>query len=257
MTVGNSLCRPFVPRQAAAEAAISPLLGRAPARLGLDGVELTVTFSASGLDTVRSMARGETLARLEWTLNGVASEVLLPAAIVTDLIAPLEETLDGALDWGTAPMLLELLLAPCLDQAETLLGQTFRLCKLEPNWESEAAGPRVGVMVRGSLAGTPFAAWLHMAPNALDAVMQLARLLPTGPQQVRDPPIAVAARVGLARLTAGALASVQVGDAIVVEDGPLQRDKAVIVVGESRVITARRRAAWSRSKECRRREPSG
>lgn len=230
--------RPFAPRQAVAEAAVSPLLGRAPARFLLDDVAVTASFVAGGLDAVRNTGRGEVLASLEWTLDGVVSELLLPASVVTGLIAPLEEAPDGALDWATAPILLELLLAPHLDRAEALLGQSLRLRKLERGRASEKFDAGAGVAVHGAVDSAPFAAWLRLAPNALDAVMRLARLLPAGPQRVPDPPVVIAARVGLARLGAAALASVQVGDAVLIEAGPLRRGRVMIVVGECRIATA-------------------
>lgn len=216
----------------------SPLLGRAPARFPIDDALLTVRFAADGLAEVRNAGRGEAPARLHWTLGGVESEVLLPAGVVTGLVAPLEETPDGTLDWATAPVLLELLLAPYLDRAEALLGQPIRLRTLERDWTDGAPDSRAGVAVHGDVDGAPFAAWLRLAPNALDAAVRLARLLPAGPQLVPDPPVAVAARVGLARLRAGALASAQVGDAVLIEEGPLQRGQVMIVVGECRVAAA-------------------
>lgn len=237
MMLEDSPVRRFVPHQASAAAAVSPLLGRAAARLSLDDVVLTAAFAAGGLDEVRHASRGGMLARLEWTLDGVPSELLLPASVVTSLIAPLEEAPDGALNWANAPMLLELLLAPYLDRAEALLGQTLQLRTLEP--APAVPDDRVGVVVRGALDGAPFAAWLSLAPNALGVMMRLARMLPRSPQQVPDPPVVIAARVGLARLGAGALASVRVGDAVVLEDGPLRRGNVVIVVGECCVAAAK------------------
>ncbi len=239
----DAAARPYAPRQVGASAvAVGALQGRAPTRLPLDGVALTVGFAACGLGDVRGAGGGDALACLEWSLDGVAGELLLPLGIVVSLVAPLEETPDGALDWAVAPMLLELLLAPHLDRAEALLGQTFRFRALRreraPDAEDAAADAWVGVAVRGDLDGTPFAAWLRLAPNALDAAAWLARLAPAGPQRVPDPLVVIAARVGLARLGLAALASVQVGDAVLIEDGPLRRGQVMIVVGESRVAAA-------------------
>lgn len=237
MMAATPAVRPFVPRDAGNEAAASPLLGRATARLQLDDVALTARFVADSLQEVRSASRGEALARLGWTLDGVPGELLLPAGLVAGLIAPLEEVPDGALDWTTAPMLLELLLARHLDQAEALLGHAIQLRSLERDGTA-AADRRVGVAIRGAADGAPFAAWLSMAPNALGAVARLMRLLPRDAPRVPDPPVVIAARVGLARLGAAALAAARVGDALVMENGPLQRGRVMIVVGESRVATA-------------------
>ncbi len=230
----------YAPRQDGAASALSMIFGREPARFQVDDAVLTMGFAAGSLASVQKMCGGEPLARLEWLLDGVASELLLPASVVTRLVAPLEETPDGALDWDTAPMLLELLLAPYLDQAETLVGKSCRFQRLERGTISGAVGHLAGVALHGSLDGAPFASWLSLAPSAVEAVARLARLLPAGRQLTPDPPVVVSARVGLARLGVQALASVQVGDAVLIEEGPLQNGRVMVVVGERRAALARR-----------------
>ncbi len=237
MTPNDRTVRPYTPRDAGAAVATSLLLGREPARLLLGDAALTVRFAPDGLDQVQGTGT-DALACLEWTLGGIASELLLPSSVVIGLIAPLEEVPDGTLDWATAPMLLELLLAAYLDQAEALLGQPFRLRKMKREQTFGTTDQLAGVALQGALDGAPFVAWLRLAPNALDAMVRLARLLPQGPQQVPDPPVVVAARVGLARLGLRALTSARVGDAVLIEDGPLQRGRVMIVVGECRVASA-------------------
>ena len=230
--------RTFVPRQAADEASVSALLGRAAACFQLGTETLTAAFVHGTLDELWSAARGAPLARLIWTLDGVKSEILLPVAVVIGLVAPLEQTPDGGLDWNTAPLLLELLLAPHLDQAEMLLGQSIQLQALKEMSVLREVEASACVAVRGSVSGAPFAAWLRLAPNALEAAVQVARRLTRARQLVPDPPVVFAVRIGLAQIGAGALASARVGDAILIEAGRIPPGKVAVVIGESRMAVA-------------------
>lgn len=202
------------------------LLSRSDFTLDAEGVPL------QGLLTAPADHDPGPLATLRWSLGGVAGELMLPDWIATRLLRAVEPDPQGEIDGTTAALLLEMVLAEPLGRLEAACGEPVELLEYGRPAASPAPPGRGDAVlgIAGLFDGEPFAGTVRAPKEALAALGRLAASPPASAGLI-EPPIAIAVRLGLARLGTTLLRSLEVGDAVVLEQ-PSQGG-VVIVAGEN------------------------
>ena len=220
----------YEPPEVAHGVALARLLGRAPIRFDAAGAELSARFVAEG-----GAEGGCQQTRLRWTLGKVSGTFDVPATVISRLIAPIEQAPLEHLSATAVRFLIELALAPQIEAFEALTGSAL---KLEP--ACDPSGPLISAALRGTLADTSFEARLGLPEKALDLLGSLADLfLPRERSEaLHPPPIALAIRVGTARLGAALLATANPGDALLLREAEAGR-RILLVAGERYAVPAR------------------
>ena len=240
---GSQVAR-YEPPPLAYDRACMALLGRASFHFTTEGLSAEAALVAPAED------EAVPLALLRWTLGDCAVELVLPARIIATLLHAVEPAPRGVIDAAAAVLLLELALAGPLDALEAAAGQPIRLIELDDAAPAVDIQPISAIRVMpdpiviglaGAFDDEPFTARLRVPGPGMEALRRLTVSLPVLRVPVR-PSVALAVRLGLARIGTDQLRSLEIGDAVVLQrpaDG-----RVMVVLGEH--LAALGRLAGSR-----------
>jgi len=219
----------FEPRPLPYAVGLSTLLAHADFGFEAEGVPVQGRLVAP--------AAGEAppLATLRWTLGAVAGELVLPARVTARLLHAVEPAPRGEIDGATAALLLELALAEPLGRLEAACSEAVRLVEVVPS--ASVPDPEGFVIgIAGLFDGESFMGSLRVPNAAMGLFRRLAASLPALAAPI-NPPVALAVRVGVARIGMGLLRSLEPGDAVVLEQPAEAR--VVVAIGENLVALGR------------------
>ena len=216
----------FQPQPLPYPASLSTLLPRSSFAFDAEGVPL------QGLLTAPTGHHPGPLATLRWSLGGVAGDLMLPEWIATRLLRAVEPDPRGEIDGTTAALLLEMALAEPLGRLEAACGEPVELLEYGRPAASPASPACSDALlgIDGLFDGEPFASAVRAPKEVVAALERLAASLPASAGPI-EPPIAVAVRLGLARLGAMLLRSLEIGDAVVLEQP--SPGGVIVVAGEN------------------------
>ncbi len=210
----------FEPRPFPFPPALSRLLVQFEAGFAAEGIPVQARLAMPGAGE-----RGPAVT-LRWALGNAEGELTLPARMADRLLRAVEPAPQGAIDGATAALLLELALAEPLGRLDAACGEAVRLVELVP----AASAPNLAdfaVGIAGLFDGEPFVGTLRLPETA--PLERLAASLP-GPASRVDPPVALTVRLGLARLDAHTLRSLEAGDAVLLQQPG--EGRVAVVAGE-------------------------
>lgn len=222
---------PYVPPELPHAAALSRLFGRAPIRFAAAGAEISARFvpDEDGAEGGSTGSEQE-WTRLRWMLGGFAGTLDVPASVISHLVASVEPAPLAPLGTAARCLLTELALAPQIEALETLTGCGLRLDPAAPG----LPGPSVAIALEGSFGDAPLHLRLGLPVGALGLLAGLADRLPRERafEAADAVPVALAVRVGTARLGAALLATAAPGDALLLREAPQAGNRLVVVAGE-------------------------
>ncbi|MGY3450525.1 type III secretion system cytoplasmic ring protein SctQ [Bradyrhizobium sp. USDA 4353] len=173
------------------------------------------------------------LDRLGLSIGGLRCDLALPKAVTDRLLIALSAPPRDELSDTSLLLLIELATAPLLDAIEARSGMSIELSHLHPD-SLATAGPGLGLS--GTLGASTFVATLHWPAEHPEA---LAALIGAPTSDIDDDVSIIAAfRLGATRLTIGELASLRVGDALLVEDHADRDGDIAVVFGGRRFAVA-------------------
>ena len=222
----------FQPRPLPYPAGLSPLVSRSQFAFDVEGIPVQGRLTAPAADGPYPTTV------LRWRLGSAAADLALPGWFTARVLRAIEPGLNGEIDGMTASLLIEMALAEPLARLEAACGESLELI----DEKRPAAAPGLAdendivLGIAGLFDGEPFAGAVRAPMQAMEALQRLATPLPAAAVPV-EPPIAIAVRLGLARLEARLLRSLEPGDAIVLEQ-PL--DAAVVIVAGERLTATGR-----------------
>lgn len=227
----GSVAKRFQPRPLPYPASLSMLLPRSDFTLDAEGIPLQGVLTAPAGHDPSALATLP-LTTLRWSLGGVAGDLTLPEWVAARLLRAVEPDPREEIDGTTAALLLEMALAEPLGRLEAACGEPVKLLEYGHPAALPASPGRGNALlgIAGLFDGEPFAGAVRAPEEALAALGRLAAFLPASAGLI-EPPVVVAVRLGLARLGATLLRSLEVGDAVVLEQPP--QGGIVIVAGES------------------------
>lgn len=217
---------PFVP--AALEVAAVHLWNaayrlRLPWQVNLAGVPARITFTPHPMPVVPGVT-------VDLTIAGRPAAVWVPAGFAEEMLTVLPPQFDPArLSPEHLAMLAEFAMLPGLCALEERLGAAIVLVSLQSKAPDETRGPWVDVRImRDGREEVP--ARLRLPPETGEAIITALGDGPP-PGGLDDLPCSVAVRIGATTLPAADVASLRVGDAVLV-DAAAGPDAAVAVVAE-------------------------
>jgi type III secretion system apparatus protein YscQ/HrcQ len=217
---------PFVP--AALEVAAVHLWNaayrlRLPWQVNLAGVPARITFTPHPMPVVPGVT-------VDLTIAGRPAAVWVPAGFAEEMLTALPPQFDPArLSPEHLAMLAEFAMLPGLRALEERLGAAIVLVSLQSKAPDETRGPWVDVRImRDGREEVP--ARLRLPPETGEAIITALGDGPP-PGGLDDLPCSVAVRIGATTLPAADVASLRVGDAVLV-DAAAGPDAAVAVVAE-------------------------
>jgi len=217
---------PFVP--AALEVAAVHLWNaayrlRLPWQVNLAGVPARITFTPHPMPVVPGVT-------VDLTIAGRPAAVWVPAGFAEEMLTALPPQFDPArLSPEHLAMLAEFAMLPGLCALEERLGAAIVLVSLQSKAPDETRGPWVDVRImRDGREEVP--ARLRLPPETGEAIITALGDGPP-PGGLDDLPCSVAVRIGATTLPAADVASLRVGDAVLV-DAAAGPDAAVAVVAE-------------------------
>lgn len=217
---------PFVP--AALEVAAVHLWNaayrlRLPWQVNLAGVPARITFTPHPMPLVPGVT-------VDLTIAGRPAAVWVPAGFAEEMLTALPPQFDPArLSPEHLAMLAEFAMLPGLRALEERLGAAIVLVSLQSKAPDETRGPWVDVRImRDGREEVP--ARLRLPPETGEAIITALGDGPP-PGGLDDLPCSVAVRIGATTLPAADVASLRVGDAVLV-DAAAGPDAAVAVVAE-------------------------
>ena len=217
---------PFVP--AALEVAAVHLWNaayrlRLPWQVNLAGVPARITFTPHPMPLVPGVT-------VDLTIAGRPAAVWVPVGFAEEMLTALPPQFDPArLSPEHLAMLAEFAMLPGLRALEERLGAAIVLVSLQSKAPDETRGPWVDVRImRDGREEVP--ARLRLPPETGEAIITALGDGPP-PGGLDDLPCSVAVRIGATTLPAADVASLRVGDAVLV-DAAAGPDAAVAVVAE-------------------------
>lgn len=215
----------FQPRPLPCPAALSPLLSIPDFVFDVGG------FPVRGRLTAPFGDEPYPLTTLRWRLGSVTADLILPGWLTARILQAVEPEPSGEIGGLTAALLLEMALAEPLSRLEAAFGESLELTNekrlaaaLPPANEND-----IVLGIAGLFDSEPFAGTVRAPLEALRALQRLAILSPASGAPI-EPPIAIAIRLGLARLDLTLLRSLEIGDAIVLEQP--HEAATIVVIGE-------------------------
>ena len=222
----------FQPRPLPYPAGLSPLVSRSQFAFNVEGIPVQGLLTAPVADGPYPTTI------LRWRFGSATADLALPGWLTARVLRAIEPGLDGEVGGMTTALLLEMALAEPLARLEAACGGSLEL--VDEKRPAAASGPAdendIVLGIAGLFDGEPFAGAIHAPMQAMVVLQRLAASPPAAAVPV-EPPIAIAVRLGLARLEATLLRSLEAGDAILLEQPP---DAAVVIVAGERLTATGR-----------------
>ncbi len=220
----------FQPRPLPYPAGLSPLVSRSQFAFDIEGIPVQGLLTAPVADGPYPTTI------LRWRFGSATADLALPGWLTARVLRAIEPELDGEVGGMTTALLLEMALAEPLARLEAACGESLELVDEKRPAAASADENDIVLGIAGLFDGEPFAGAVRVPMGAMAALQRLAASPPAAAVPV-EPPIAIAVRLGLARLEATLLRSLETGDAIVLEQPP---DAAVVIVVGERLTAAGR-----------------
>lgn len=174
--------------------------------------------------------------------DGLRLGLSLPAEVLDQLASAVQADLAALPSEPVGSLLVELALAPLLEAAEHLTGQTIRVDSIG------RAAPQAGamfLMLNAEFAGESFRAMLDLGPPPesvlppqLEAVVALVEACPAQTASVSTLPVVLAFVAGRTELSLRQLRSLGIGDAVLPDLWLPSRGEIMVALGDEQAATA-------------------